>query len=173
MTAIYLDEKAEAKMWLSTRQRLCKGDPNWDAFTDFVGLSHLSEVRSIDSSWNPCIEGNFPIDSMSYLWDNLESLLPQKAANEYYLLCVDSEYHDTFPHPRLTFLGYDLSDETWTSTLLNCGPWEGKLAILAANSRSNGLLELPAAKTAQALLPDEWNNDHHSHVTIWALYEVS
>ena len=169
----YLDEKAEATMWLSTRQHLCKGDPNWNEFIDSVGLSHLSEVRSIDSSWNPCVEGNFPIDSMSYLWDNLESLLPQRTANEYHLLYVDSEYHDTFSHPQLTFLGYDLSDETHVSSLLNCGPWEGKLAILAANSRSNGLLELPAAKTAQALLPDEWNNDPHSYVTIWALYEVS
>ena len=110
---------------------------------------------------------------MSYLWDNLESLLPQKTANEYHLLIVDSEYHEIFSHPRLTFLGYDLSDETWTSTLLNCGPWEGKLATIAANRHSNGLLELPAAKTAQAILPDEWNNDPHSHVTIWALYEVS
>ena len=114
MTAIYLDEKAEATMWLSTRQRLCKGDANWDAFTNFVGLSHLSEVRSIDSSCNPYVEGNFPIDSMSYLWDNLESLLPQKATNECHLLFVNSEYHDIFSHPRLTFLGYDLSDETWT-----------------------------------------------------------
>ena len=83
MTAIYLDEKAEVTMWLSTRQRLCKGDTNWDSFTDFVGLSHLSEIRSIDSSWNPDRAGNFPIDSMSYLWDNLESLLPQRTANEY------------------------------------------------------------------------------------------
>jgi len=169
MTAIELHEPT---MWLSTRQRLCKGDTDWDGFTDFVGLSHLSEVRSIDSCWNACVEGNFPIASISDLWGKLESLRPAKMGKEYHLLFVDSEHHDTFTDPGLTFLGYDLSDETWTSSLLNCGRWQGQLAALAAGSRSNGLLDLLAAKTAQAVLPNEWDGDPHGYVTIWALYEV-
>lgn len=160
-------------MWLSTRQRLCRGDAVWDSFTDFVGLSHLSEVRSIDTCLNHCIEGNFAIVSMPNLWDTLTLLEPPKTEAEYHLLFVDSGHHDTFTHPQLTFLGYDLSDETWTSSLLNCGRWDGQLAHLAAGSQPNGLLDLQAAKTAQQVLPKEWNNDPHSHVTIWALYEVA
>ena len=163
----------EATMWLSTRQYLRKGDTEWDSFTDFIGLSHLSEVRSIDSSWNRCTDGNYPIDSMESLWGKLESMHPAKTDREYHLLFVDSAHHSAFTHSRLTFLGYDLSDDTWTSSLLNCGRWQGQLAPLAAGSRSNGLLEFPAAKTAQAVLPAEWHDDPHSFVTVWALYEVA
>ena len=163
----------EATMWLSTRKRLRKGNSEWNSFTEFVELSHLSEVRSIDSFCNPCREGNFAIASLADLWDKLESLQAAEKESEYHLLFVDSDHHNIFTHQRLTFLGCDLSDETWTSTLLNCGPWKGPLAALAAGSRPNGLLELSAAKTAQSVLPEEWDDDPHSHVTIWALYEVA
>jgi len=163
----------EATMWLSTRQCLRHGEPQWDGFSDFVGLAHLSEVRSIDSCWNRCVEGNFAVAAMPDLWEKLASLQPAESETEYHLLFADSAHHDTFTHPQLTFLGYDLSDETWTSSLLNCGRWEGQLAELAAGSRPNGLLDLPAAQTAQQILPEEWHDDPHSYVTIWALYEVA
>lgn len=163
----------ESTMWLSTRRRLSHGDTDWTGFADFVGLPHLSVVRSIDSCWNRCIEGNFAVASMLDLWETLASLRPAESETEYHLLCVDSAHHDTFTHPQLTFLGYDLSDETWTSSLLNCGRWEGELAPLAAGSQPNGLLDLSSAKTAQEILPVEWDDDPHSYVTIWALYEVT
>ena len=75
-------------------------------------------------------------------------------------------------HPQLTLLGHDLSDRTRTSTLLNCGRWEGVLEPIAKRARDNGLLDLPDAKLAQALLPEAWQGDAHAYVTIWALYEV-
>ena len=42
--------------------------------------------------------------------------------------------------PYLKFLGYDLSDETWTSSLLNCGRWEGELMKIAQRVNQYGLL---------------------------------
>ena len=67
-------DPSEATMWLSTRRRFRHGEPQWDEFCDFVGLSHLSEVRSIDSSLNPCIEGNFAVATLSDHWEMLASL---------------------------------------------------------------------------------------------------
>ena len=64
----------EPTMWLSTRQHLRHGDAKWHEFTDFMGLSHLSEVRIIDSYWNPYKEGNISIDSIADLWDKLSLL---------------------------------------------------------------------------------------------------
>jgi len=69
-------------------------------------------------------------------------------------------------------MGYDLSDETWTSSLLNCGRWEGTLAPIAQRVNQYGLLSLEDAKTAQSLLPEAWHDDPHAMVTIWALFEV-
>jgi hypothetical protein len=72
----------------------------------------------------------------------------------------------------LKLLGHDLSDETWTSSLLNCGRWSGVLAPIAQRVNQYGLLNLEDAKKAQALLPQAWHDNPHAHVTIWALFEI-
>lgn len=92
---------------------------------------------------------------------------------QYYLLLADA-LNEAIPqnHPRLKLLGYDLSDETRTSSLLNCGRWEGILAPIAQRVNKYGLLNLEDAKIAQSLLPDAWCNEPHAFVTIWALFEM-
>ncbi|MHC5821186.1 MAG: hypothetical protein ACYT04_36280, partial [Nostoc sp.] len=93
---------------------------------------------------------------------------------QYYLLFVDVESLDISEllHPRLKLLGYDLSDLTLTSSLLNCGRWIAVLAPIAQRVNQYGLLNLEDALKAQALLPEAWNYSHHGDVTIWALIEV-
>ena len=66
-----------------------------------------------------------------------------------------------------------MSDETWTSSLLNCGRWQGILEPIARRTKENGLLKLEDAKLAQSLLPKAWGGDPHGFVTVWALFEVT
>ena len=105
-----------------------------------------------------------------------ERTLPQShqsiAAQNHLLFADALEEAIAQHHPRLKLLGYDLSDETWTSSLLNCGRWEGILAPIAQQVNQYGLLNLEDAKIAQSLLPDAWCNDPHAFVTIWALFEM-
>ncbi|HEY9881422.1 MAG TPA: hypothetical protein V6D29_23410 [Leptolyngbyaceae cyanobacterium] len=166
-------------MWhLSTRIIRDRNDPEWEGYINFLGLNHLSEVRSIDSWCNPHAQG-----SGNWIFQSLEEALGQTwsdellplpaSAHQYYQLFTDaSAIKIPHNHPQLKLLGYDLSDETWTSSLLNCGRWEGVLAPIAQRANQYGLLALEDAKTAQALLPEAWNNDAHAFVTIWALFEV-
>lgn len=168
-------------LWLSTRQIGRPGNPVWDEYLRFIGLPHLREVRSIDSWCNPCVGGNYPVASLDELWERLDcdlmDLLPVPTpGSEYYLVFTDAlGPNGMVQHPRLNLLGYDLSDDTWTSSLLNCSQWvhEPQLEPIARRTRENGLLELEDAKLAQALLPTIWKGDPHSLVTIWSLFEAT
>ena len=68
-------------------------------------------------------------------------------------------------------LGHDLSNETHTSSLLNCGPWEGQLKPFTERLNEYGLLSRQDAESAKKILPNEWGDDPHARVTVWALYE--
>jgi len=163
-------------MWLSTRKIRRVGDPEWEGYIQFVALPHLREVRTIDSWCNPCVDGNYPVSSLDELWERLGMGLPPVpvAGDEYYLFFTDAlGPNGSIQHPRLRLLGYDLSDETWTSSLLNCGRWQGVLEPIARRTGENGLLTLEDAKIAQRLLPEAWGGDPHGYVTVWALFEVS
>ncbi len=162
-------------IWLSTRKIRRAGEPEWNGYMQFVGLPHLEEVRTIDSWCNPCLDGNYAQDSIEGVWEFLEAGVLKAPENddEYHLLFVDAEgEHHPLRHPRLQLLGYDLSDETWTSSLLNCGRWMGPLEAIARRTKPNGLLNFEDALQAKALLPEAWNGDPHAFVTFWALYEI-
>lgn len=161
------------EMWLSTRKIRRAGYPEWDSFIEFVGLKHLREVRTIDSWCNPCLDGNDPVNTLDELWERVNLLPPLNSGIEYHLLFTDAlGPNGSVAHSRLKLLGYDLSDETWTSSLLNCGQWQGALEPIARRTGENGLLSLEDAKLAQALLPEVWGGDPHGFVTVWALFEV-
>lgn len=105
----------------------------------------------------------------------LKSLPAPKGEEEFRLIAINlsGEFGEFIPNGwRLA--GHDLSDETLTSSLLNCGPWTGRLAPLYERLNTAGLLSLDDASSAQALLPLEWGQqEHHARVVIWALYESS
>lgn len=159
------------ELWFSKRRVLRAGDPEWNSYIEFSGLAHLAEVRTIDGMLNPRLEGDFPVSTLDELW---EKELPPRTSSEYYLVFTDaSGPNGSISHPRLTLLGYDLSDETWTSSVLNCGQWEGALEPIAQRMGENGLLTLEDARLAQTLLPEEWDGDPHSYITVWALFELA
>jgi hypothetical protein len=162
-------------MWLSTRFKFREGDEHWSSYLAFVGLPQLKEVRSLDAALSRCVDDReCPVASLAELPTVLEMLPPVANEGQYHLLVVDAE-EEKLPTGRADcrLLGYDLSDETHTSSLLNCGPWKGKLAPVAGRLNLYGLLTHEDALLAQALLPEEWPGDPHGEVTIWALYEVA
>jgi hypothetical protein len=159
--------------WLSTRKFFRDGDLGWASYVDFISLPQLREVRTIDGMLNQVVsDGNVGMATLEEISAVLP-FLPQAVAGEsYYLLFADADRFPAAERPDLIHLGYDLSDETWTSSLLNCGVWENELAPIAQRVNKFGLLSLEDARLAQSLLPQVWSGTPHASVTIWALYEL-
>ena len=105
----------------------------------------------------------------------LRSLPEIDRTRHYYLLAVNLEEEVPSALPDgVTFVGHDVADETRTSSLLNCGPWKGKLLPITKRLNQYGLLSLDDAQLAQQLLPEEWGEEEpHACVDIWALYDVT
>ena len=159
--------------WLSTRKFFRAGDAGWASYVDFIGLPQLEEVRTIDGMLNEVVsDGNVGMASVEEIPEVLSFLQKAVAGESYYLLIADADRFPVAERPDLIFLGYDLSDWTWTSSLLNCGVWENELAPIAQRVNKFGLLSLEDARLAQGLLPQIWNGDPHAFVTVWALFEL-
>lgn len=160
-------------MELSVREFFRRGETAWEGYISWIGLSQLAEVRTGDAALNP-YDGE-PVFLYPPADDFLSALclLPEiDATRYYYLLAVNlaEEALPTLSNDAL-LLGYDLADGT--SSLLNCGPWEGKLAPIAKRVNQYGLLTFDDAQLAQKVLPEEWGEgEPHAFVDIWALYDV-
>lgn len=163
-------------MFLSVRTKFRKGDRGWRECIEPLGLHHLSEVRSIDSLLNYYAPHHGPEECTPETLDQALADLPIPDPNDqYYLLAIDllteSEFVARLPG-GWKLLGHDVSDETRTSSLHNCGPWKGRLEPFVHRLNEFGLLSLADAELARKLLPLEWGEQEpHAHVTIWALYE--
>ena len=162
-------------MWLSVRKRFGDGDPTWASYVAFVGLPQLREVRTIDASLNAYSGDGGSLDVKSFeQLHQVRVALHRPGADEYLLLSLDAESEPSPPaNVEARLLGHDLSDATHTSSLLNCGRWEGDLEPLTRRRNGYGLLSFDDALQAKALLPKAWPGDPHGHVTIWALYELA
>jgi hypothetical protein len=116
-------------VWISTRQRFQYGDPKWEAYITRMKLPHLREVRTLDAALNKDVDdcGDMYCE-LSQVKSVLE-MLPRPARDrEYYLLGRLQEAVSAAAIHGFAFLGCDLSDESMTSSVLNCGPWMGRLA---------------------------------------------
>lgn len=164
-------------MFVSVRRKFRKGDAGWLKYIKFANLPHLSEVRSIDAQLNRYLPDDGDIDcTLETLDEDVNFLLSPDPndRDEYYCMLAIDLLHDSVPRvpDGWKLLGYDLSDKTETSSLLNCGPWEGQLEPLVHRLNEFGLLSLADAELARKLLPIEWGEqEHHAHVQIWAVYE--
>lgn len=164
-------------MWVSTRKIFRADDARWQDFIrSRTDLPPVQEIRSIDGCWNRYGDDGGYIEFES--WDELDEVLEDspkpEVGKEYYQLVLNA-LTESLPADtrRFKLLGHDLSDETHTSSLLNCRPWLDE-PFLSIIRRANmyGLLSLEDAKLAQQLLPAAWNYDPHAFVSIWAVYEV-
>jgi hypothetical protein len=166
----------EVRMWLTTRSDFREGDEDWANYLDFIQLPNLNEVRSLDSWLNKYVDdcGSCPLHSLADVQETLAALPRPSSDRQYYLLAVNAEKAELPPEgAEFRLLGYDLSDVTHTSSVLNCGPWKGRLGPLAERLNRYGLLTRDDALLAKTLLPSEWPGEPHAAVTIWALYEVA
>lgn len=161
-------------MFVSVRRRFRRGDEGWDDYIDPIEPPPYAEVRTIDGALNRYAPhaGNEECTTET-LAQALEELPIPNPKDEYYLLAVNLT---TDPAERIPdgwkLLGHDLTDETHTSSLLNCGPWEGKLKPFMERLNDVGLLSRADAELARKLLPIEWGESmDHAHTDIWALYE--
>ncbi len=163
-------------MWLSTRFKFREGDDDWADYQRFIQLPQLKEVRSLDAALNKYVDhcGSCELSSLARLSSARGALPPVVSEAQYLLLVMDAE-KEQLPADAAgcRLLGHDLSDETRTSSLLNCGSWTGRLAPFVGRLNGYGLLSHDDAIAAKALLPAEWPGDPHAEVTVWALYEVA
>ena len=161
-------------MFVSVRRRFRRGDEGWNDYQEFIDLPHLSEVRTIDSALNRYAPHAGDIEcTLETLAEALDDLPIPDPRDEYCLLAINLTTDSPAPVPDgWKLLGHDLSDETQTSSLLNCGPWEGQLEPFTQRLNDVGLLSRADAELARKLLPIEWGeNMGHANVDIWALYE--
>ncbi len=163
-------------MWLSTRKIFRADEARWADYIQWMGLPPVQEIRSIDSWLNRYVAdgGDIEFESWAELDEVLGYLPKPEAGQEYYQLVVNA-LTESLPADtqRFKLLGHDLSDRTFTSSLLNCGRWEQEtLFPIAQRVNGCGLLSLEDARLAQRLLPAAWHNDPHSFVSVWAVYEV-
>ena len=163
-------------MFLSVRKKVRRGDKRWLEYVEASERPHLDELRTIDFYMNPYAQHSGYIEcTPETLAQALEDMPVPDPNNQYYQLAIDllteSESISRLPD-GWRLLGYDVSDRTHTSSLHNCGPWEGQLEPLVRRLNDVGLLSLADAELARRLLPLEWGEQEpHAHVTIWALYE--
>lgn len=164
-------------MFISTRKPFSPQEPDWETYKRFIKLRLPEQLYTIDSYLNSFIDdcGSYQINDLGGI-ETMLSVLPRPDAgtNQYYQLAINLSKE---PEPELnssiTRLGCDLSDWTQTSSLLNCGPWKGKLAAIAGRINEHGLLSLDDARLAQKLLPEVWGDDEpHAHVDIWLLCRI-
>jgi len=161
-------------MWVSTRETFRSSDPGWANYISFIGLPRLTEVRTIDPALNPYVDrcGSLEVAAIPEMREALAALPRPERGRAYYLLSLDPELEPPPSNAGFRLLGHDLSDETHTSSLLNCGPWTGRLAPFTERLNQFGLLTLGDAQLAKSVLPEEWPGEPHAAVTVWALYEV-
>ncbi|HVV50105.1 MAG TPA: hypothetical protein VHO06_10635 [Polyangia bacterium] len=160
-------------MFVSTRRLFRRGDPGWEGYVARVGLPQLQEIRTVDGALNEQVKnGGSVYCEPSEIVDALATLPAPRGPAEYFLAAVKVDV-EFWPHVFAGFesLGCDLSDETMTSSLLNCGPWTGPLRPFVERLGPYGLLSVDDACQAQALLPRAWGSARpHAFADVWALY---
>jgi len=160
-------------LFVSTRQRFQHGDPHWESYISWIGLPQLREVRTVDAKLNEYVNDcGSRYCEQSEIESVLKMLPTPSSPREYYLLAtkVDSESRlGTFD--GFDFLGCDLSDETMTSSVLNCGPWTGLLQPFVRRLNQYGLLSsVEDARKVASVLPHEWGADPHASADVWAIF---
>lgn len=163
-------------MLVSTCRSPGPADGDWHDFLKYMRAIGFSEaqvlqLRTIDRQ---LLKTLGRVESAPAAPESSMDALPAPAgANEFYLLAInrDGAFADFVPRGWM-LVGHDLSDESLTSSLLNCGPWTGGLRPIFERLNSHGLLTEEDSRMAQKLLPVEWGDaEPHAHTVVWALYE--
>lgn len=158
-------------MYITARQKFNRNCKDWNHYINWIALSNIEEVRTIDSSLNKYVEKCGSIECNEKNLDEVFMFLPQIISDQYYLLMVNTSKEIT---PTLSddfkLLGYDLADLSSTSSILNYGPWEGSLLCYKSKLNQFGLLDFDHAKIVKDLLPKEWGIKNITLMWIYGLF---
>jgi len=171
-------------MIVEAREKFTLDDETfWVKLTSEMRLLNSTEVRTVDPALNPQLrdipytsfqEHNTDPDKLLEAVSNLPIISHD---THYYLVAVTEDEIRYLRESGLKFhfLGIDLSDETLTSSVLNCGPWNGELEKFVRITTPFGLLpDLQTALEAQRSLPEAWGEEEpHAWTTAWHVYELS
>jgi hypothetical protein len=160
---------------ISTREFFKSNSTFWHKYINWIQLTHLSEVRTIDPGLNTLVSNVDPIEVDIGLIEQAIKKLPKpNPENEYYQLKIKLTKQAVVPNiSGFAYLGIDLADETQTSSILNCGAWKKGLFKFIKKLNKFGLLDCDTALHIQEILPDEWQEDPHSFVDLWAVYAMN
>ncbi|MCJ8268273.1 MAG: hypothetical protein MJK04_02620 [Psychrosphaera sp.] len=159
---------------ISTRSFFNSSSTGWREYIEWIQLTHLAEIRTIDPSLNEYVAncGDLAVD-IGLIEQKIKELPTANPENEYYQLKIMVNKQDRVLNiPGFTYLGIDLTDETHTSSILNCGAWRKGLFKFTKKLNKFGLLDSDTALHIQQILPDEWQEDPHSFVDLWAVYAM-
>ena len=167
-----------SKYLLGIKKKFLKDDPGWEDYIKWMKLLYLNEIRSIDPYLNKSYlnEGGIGMYLLEkHQIEGALEIIPKDFPTSFYLMfAVPLSKNFLFDLPfEIKLLGCDLSDETHTYSLLNCGLLEGELQPFSKRLNKFGLLNEEDAKEFQKLLLKIWSkNDPHANTNIWVLYEV-
>jgi hypothetical protein len=159
-----------------------RGD-EWAKYIAWSGLSHVSEIVSLDSmlcpriiesivdeDWPHIVNENFMLDYFVDLGYLLERAGPIKAEN---LLCVfrNPEAPPQLPSDpvRFQFLGYDLIDvHGAVSPITNCGGFPD--IFCGSEVNTYGLIgSLDRAREIQGAMFYKYKEESHSDTHVWGI----
>lgn len=161
-------------------------DQAWQEYIAWSGLSHLTEVVSLDillcapvvdeliaEDWNYNVQEDYLTEyfrDLDYLLRRLDSL------DGIHILAVllnpESDARHLFTDARFEFLGYDLIERTTSiSALTNCGGFEH--AFANEDLSPVGLLAAyDDARNVQNLLKIHYPDESHSDCDLWAIWRM-
>jgi hypothetical protein len=159
-----------------------RGD-EWGKYVAWSGLSHVSEIVSLDSmlcprvidkiideDWPHIVNENFMLDYFVDLDYLLERAGPMKAKN---LLCVfrnpEAQPKPPLDPVRFEFLGYDLVDvHGAVSPITNCGGFPD--IFRGSELNTYGLIgSLSRAREIQNAMFAKYKGESHSETHVWGV----
>lgn len=162
-------------MFVSARQMFRAGDANWNKWISWIGLRNVEEIRSLDRQINHILPHTDMCDCILGDYASAMKRLPKiDPACQYYQVAVNLSW-ETTPEwlEHSVFLGCDLADDCWRSSVHNYGPWTGHLEKIALHVNQYGLLRMADARAAKALMTTHFDRAYaHVDLSIWGLYEL-
>lgn len=163
-------------MFVSARQMFRVGDANWNKWISWIGLQNVEEIRSLDKQINHILPNTSMCDCILGDYVSAMRRLPKiDPATQYYQVAVNLSW-ETAPEwlEKSVFLGCDLADDCWRSSVHNYGPWSEHLGKIALHVNQYGLLKLADARAAKALMATHFDRAYaHVDLSIWGLYELA
>lgn len=172
------------EIWFTARRKFGPGNPGWDEYIKWSGLSQLVEVCSLDTmlnlslfqeltaeDWQHNIHEDFCISYFREADYVMERLRSETESINILGVAREPDHQPRLADQRFVFCGYDLIGEGDISALTNCGGFEK--AFDNAQLSEMGLLDqYETARTVQDALRYHYPDEHHADCNLWAIWRL-